>query len=84
MNLKAAKVMKNYTVCIPKNIRKECNIHIRDIILFTYLDGKIVMEKAPSSWSDIAGIGKKVYQKYGGGEKYLIKERESWSNDSNV
>ncbi len=73
-----ATVMQNNTICIPKNIREKLNIQPKDIFILTLKNSQVNLVKAPSSWKDLAGIGKKTYQKLGGGEKFLAKERSAW------
>jgi bifunctional DNA-binding transcriptional regulator/antitoxin component of YhaV-PrlF toxin-antitoxin module len=73
-----AKVMQNFTICLPKKIRKEMAISVKDTIMLVFKNGELTLKKAPSSWEDLAKISPKVFKKYGGGEKYLKEEREAW------
>lgn len=73
-----AKVMQNYTICLPKKIRKQMAIQPKDIVIITCQDQIITLKKAPSSWAHLKGLGKKTYQIYGGGPAYLKKERAGW------
>ncbi len=77
----SATVMQNHTVCIPKAIREEMDIHPRDIVLFTYDAGKITIQKA-LDWSFFAGAAKNSFKKIGGGEAFMKKERASWGRNT--
>lgn len=72
-----AKVMRNNTICIPKEIRDCLNVHESDMVIMTIKNHKAIIKKAPT-WKDLLGLGKKAYAPYGGGEAYLKKERASW------
>ena len=37
---------------------------------------------SPTSLKSLRGVGKKLYQKYGSGNKYLALERASWDKKS--
>jgi hypothetical protein len=42
--------------------------------------GMVIMRPIPQSYTEyMAGLGKNVWKKLGGGEKYLKKERKSWN-----
>lgn len=71
------KVMKNFTICIPKEIREKMSIKISDMLIISSQNDQIVIQKTPS-FEDLAGIGKKTFKKLGGGETYLQQERDSW------
>jgi len=73
-----AKVMQNFTICLPQKIRDEMKIDVKDTVMLLFKDGELTLKKAPSSWEDLAKNSPKVFQKYGGGEKYLKKERNQW------
>lgn len=73
-----SKVMQNFTICLPKKIRKQMDINVKDTVILVFKEGKLTIQKAPSDWLDLARTSPKVFAKYGGGEKYLKKEREGW------
>lgn len=74
-----ATVMENNTICIPKSVRERHDLHKGDKVIFKNRNQDVILKKAPSSWHDLLGIGKKAYAAYGGGEKYLKHERAGWS-----
>lgn len=77
-----AKVMQNNTICIPKKIRKKMGVHPTDVVVMVYDGDVVTLKKAPSSWKNIGGAGKKAYKKLGGGEKYLKAERAAWEKSN--
>lgn len=74
-----ARVMQNNTICIPKKIREKLSIREKDLIIVKLDGNKASFKKAPSTWMDLAKVAPNIFKKYGGGEKYLKKERESWN-----
>ena len=80
MILEHAKIMRNNTIFLPAKIREALGVKVSDIIVFSANHHRADIKRAPSSWHELAGLGKKVYAAYGGGEKYLRSERAGWSN----
>jgi len=71
-------------VTLPAKIRKALDLKPGDVISWLAVkakegDSQLVALKQPKNWVEANyGIAKKHYAKYGGGDKYLEKERASW------
>jgi len=73
-----ARVMQNFTICLPQKIRKEMEIGVKDTVMLLFKNGELTLKKAPSSWEDLAKSSPKIFKKYGDGENYLKEERKGW------
>jgi hypothetical protein len=44
-------------------------------------ENRIILSKKPDSYTEsLWGLGKEVWRKFGGSQKYLQNERNSWGN----
>ncbi|MBT4384813.1 hypothetical protein HOD30_03620 [Candidatus Peregrinibacteria bacterium] len=78
-HIEVAKVMQNFTICIPSKIRKKLKIKKNDqMIVHLTENGTIELIRTPSNWEDLIGSGKNVFKQFGGGEAFLKAEREAW------
>ena len=79
---KVTKVSENYQTSVPKIVRDALLIRDGNQISWNVTEeGDVIVERKRSAEeiiNDTAGIGKDLYKKYGGGKKWLEKERESW------
>lgn len=71
---------QKYQVVIPKPVRKQMHLDIGSQVLVQPLDSETaVIIKRPQNLTDtLSGLGKDVWQKLGGADEYLRKERASW------
>jgi len=79
MGALAAKVSSRGQVVLPKEIRRQLNIKQGDILLFVVEDNTVRMFPQPESYAHYTrGLGKEMWAKLGGGERFLHEERTSW------
>lgn len=75
-----AKLTSKYQITIPAKVRKSLHIKKGDYLHLEVEKGMVIMRPIPQSYTEyMAGLGKNVWKKLGGGEKYLKKERKSWN-----
>lgn len=91
LNLKDLPDLSIYTrispqgqVTVPASIRKALSLSPGDILAWLLQVKEaalpeIRVKPLPQSWASYTrGLGKKLFSKVGGGEKYLKKERVTW------
>jgi AbrB family looped-hinge helix DNA binding protein len=71
-----------YQIVVPTKIRKALGLSGGSKILLQQLDeNRIILSKKPDSYTEsLWGLGKEVWRKFGGSQKYLQNERNSWGN----
>jgi len=74
------KLTSKYQITIPAKIRKGLGIKEGDYLHLEVENGMVIMRPIPQSYTEyMAGLGKGVWKKLCGGEKYIRKERKSWN-----
>lgn len=75
MKTMAAKVDSRGRVVLPREIRQQLNIHQGDTLLFM-LEGDVVhLLRQPENYADYTrGLGKEMWAKLGGGERFLDED----------
>ena len=74
------KLTSKYQITIPAKIRKSLHIQKGDYLHLEVEKGMVIMRPIPQSYTEyMAGLGKSVWKKLGGGEKYIRRERKSWN-----
>ncbi|MBN1915755.1 AbrB/MazE/SpoVT family DNA-binding domain-containing protein [Candidatus Dojkabacteria bacterium] len=75
-------VSSNYQTYVPKKVREALQVKPSERLIWIVLGDTIDVRKEKSQEELIdktLGIGKSMYEKHGGGEKWLKKERrKSW------
>lgn len=71
-----------YQVVIPREIRKKVHLKKGERVSISSNDEKrIVIELEKKSLADqLAGLGKEVWDKLGGADAYIERERNSWGD----
>jgi AbrB family looped-hinge helix DNA binding protein len=79
MRALAAKVSSRGQVVLPREIRHRFDIKQGDVILFVLEGDAVRLFPKPESYADYTrGLGKEMWAKLGGGERFLHEERASW------
>ena len=75
-----AKLSKKYQVVVPKVVRKRLKLQAgSELAIYPLDDSHAIITKRPTSYADaLQGLGKEVWQKLGGADKYIKEERASW------
>lgn len=78
------KLSRKYQIVIPKEVRNKLRLQAGAIIAMYPLDEqRAVIYKHPKSYADaLQGLGKELWQKLGGADKYIREERASWRRKS--
>jgi len=72
-------VNSKYQVVIPKVIREKYKLQPRKKVLISADEYGIYIFQLPNKWGAyLQGLGKEMWEKVGGGDNYLKKERTSW------
>lgn len=75
----AAKVSSRGQVVLPKEVRQRLKVKQGDTILFIVEDDSVRIVPKPTDYASYTrGLGKELWAKLGGGEKFLAEERSSW------
>ena len=71
---------KKYQVVIPKEVRRRMRLHAGETVAVHALDDeKAILVKHPTDpVRAMRGLGKDVWRKLGGTQKYIRAERSSW------
>jgi AbrB family looped-hinge helix DNA binding protein len=74
-----AKVMQNFTICVPQPIRENLGVKQGDqVILSIDKSGEVKLMKAITTLDELIGIGEKTFKALGGGEAFIKSERKQW------
>ncbi len=78
--METAKLSQKYQIVVPKEVRRRMRLEAGSRIDIYPLDENraILMRRSSSSVQSLKGLGKEVWQKMGGAEKYIKQERGSW------
>jgi len=72
------KVGERYQIVIPKKIREQLGVKIKDALIVSVRNGWIGMQPRPQRYSEyMQGLGKEVWNGIEG-TKYVEKERQTW------
>jgi AbrB family looped-hinge helix DNA binding protein len=75
----ASRLTSKCQVTVPREIRDALHVGAGDLVHFTMEEGRAVLRSAPESYTEaLAGMGREVFGKLGGAERFLAEERESW------
>lgn len=72
---------EKYQIVIPKVVREMMKLKVGQKVYFNPLDDtKALLVREPISHTKaLLGLGKEVWKKLGGGDKYIKKQRDSWN-----
>lgn len=77
--MQQVKISSKNQITIPKTILEKLNIKSGNKIIIEPSYDKIILRVPPKDLIKYySGIAKKSFEKLGGGEAYLKKERDSW------
>lgn len=75
-----ATLSKKGQIVIPKQVREVLGVRPKDEVLMIAYQGEVRLMKKPRDWVTYAwGLGKEVWEKLGGADAYIKKERASWT-----
>lgn len=76
----ASRLTSKCQVTVPREIRKALRLEPGNLVWFTVEEGRAVLRAAPDSHTlALKGLGREVWRKLGGADRFLQAERESWS-----
>ena len=80
----STKLSKKYQIVVPTAVRKRLKLEAgTELAIYPLDDSHAILTKRPKRYADaLQGLGKEVWQKLGGADKYLKEERASWEKKS--
>ena len=73
---------KKAQIVIPKKAREAIGVKEGSKATLMYEPGRVVIMGDPKTYGRLLrGLGKEIWDKAGGADKYLKKERASWNRD---
>ncbi len=79
MKAMTAKLSTRGQVVLPKEVRERLDLKEGDTLFVEVEDSSIRLIPLPRDFAKrTRGLGQEMWQKVGGGEAYLKRERESW------
>lgn len=76
------KIGKKAQIVIPKKAREAIGVKEGGKATLMYEHGRIIIMGDPKTYGRLLrGLGKEIWVKAGGADKYLKKERASWNRD---
>jgi AbrB family looped-hinge helix DNA binding protein len=79
MKTATARLSSRGQMVIPKEIRQALGLEAGDTVFFVLEGDSVRMFPQPKDYAQYTrGLGKEMWAKLGGGEKFLREERESW------
>lgn len=76
----ASRLTSKCQVTVPRDIRKALHLEPGNLVYFTVEGGQAVLRSAPESHTlALRGLGREVWRKLGGADRFLQDERDSWS-----
>lgn len=76
---RVARLTKKYQISIPSEIRKKLQIQAGDYIYLDVVNENVILRVIPGEVTEyMAGLGKEVWEKLGGGETFIREERSTW------
>jgi AbrB family looped-hinge helix DNA binding protein len=82
MSMKSVKVNAKYQITIPKSVREKLHIHAADSLLMDVQDGIMVLIPEPASYTDSLQGGHGEIWKGVDVQKYINRERDTWTNSA--
>lgn len=80
MKTSVVKVGKNYRITIPKYVRKKLSIVIGDSLIVDIQNDILVLIKEPKKYTNkLRGLYSEIWKDLDT-QKYLSRERDSWTN----
>jgi len=78
--METVKLSQKYQIVVPKTIRQKIKLSPGSRLSFYPLDEKrVIVFKQPQNYVQaMRGLGKEVWQKLGGADAYIKRERKSW------
>lgn len=75
---------KKYQVVIPKSVREQMNLRVGErVAVYGVDERRAVLVKHPKDYvAALEGLGKEMWEKLGGADKYIRGERASWQKRS--
>lgn len=75
---------EKYQIVVPKQVRNMMKLKAgQKVYLKAIDDNQALLVREPSSYADsMIGLGKEVWKKLGGADKYIKRERSSWIKSS--
>jgi AbrB family looped-hinge helix DNA binding protein len=75
-----SRLTRKCQVTIPRDIRRALRIEPGALVHFALEDGRAVLRAAPESHTvSLRGMGRDVWARLGGADRFLRDERDSWS-----
>jgi len=66
-------------VILPEEARDALGVKPGGRLLLVIEENSVYLLPEPENWADyMYGLGKEIWEKWGGGEQYLAEERASW------
>ena len=80
--MSVSKLSSKYQIVIPKAMRTSLGLRQgMKVRLYQVDDDRVMLvRESADAVSALRGLGKEVWQKLGGADKYLKRERASWGN----
>lgn len=76
---RVARLTKKYQISLPSEIRKKLQIQAGDYVYLDIVHENVILRVIPGEVTDyMAGLGKEVWEKLGGGETFIKEERSTW------
>ena len=80
----SVKVSAKYQIAVPQMARKQLNIKKGDRLIVDVQDGVIILIPQPKRYTDyLQGLHSEIWKDVDI-QKYLNRERDSWTNSANV
>ena len=78
--MEKVKLSSKNQIVVPAAVRRRLNLKQgASLIVYPVDENSAVLSKQPASYAEsLRGLGKEVWQKLEGSEKYLQNERNSW------
>lgn len=79
--MKTVKLSSKYQVVIPRSAREALKLKSGALLNVSVQDGQVNFTRAITNRTEtMRGLGKEVWKKLGGADKYIKQERASWGN----
>ncbi len=79
MKTAIAKISSRYQLVLPKEARRALGVEPGDVVLFLIEENTVRMFPKPKSYTRYTrGLGKEMWAKLGGGERFHREEQAAW------
>lgn len=78
--MNVTKLSEKYQIVVPKKVREMMKLKVGQRVYITPVsDTQAMLVREPLSHTEaLAGLGSEVWEKLGGADAYIKKERSSW------